>query len=263
MGAVYTNTENAIRCSDNIAGIPGRRGDRGDRGITGNNWVYLATSPHSEFVLQGAVDQQGNSFPTNVGGTWPSSNDKWLNYITGDWFIYDGANWVQQPSNFTGPKGPDNIARTDVSFSKYKDTRGFTMTTYNEDVLIGYVIFPGKTLAGTINSVKILTQCNTAGKNLKVTLKLVNVNATDDTGDDIIVASTLATHTLNGDGGDSSWDINNLSIITANVPDEEELLAVYGRMIEAGSGDIQQKGIRVQSASTLYRYVNVAHLMIT
>ena len=70
MGSVYTNTNNAVSCS-NIDGKPGPRGPRGDRGITGNNWVYVPFDPTRGFQVTGK-DEQGNSLPSNTGAIFPS-----------------------------------------------------------------------------------------------------------------------------------------------------------------------------------------------
>jgi len=255
MGSVYTNTNNAVSCS-NIDGKPGPRGPRGDRGITGNNWVYVPFDPTRGFQVTGK-DEQGNSLPSNTGAIFPSKYDKWLNSLTGVWFEWDGSSWIEQPLPKIGPKGPDGIIRTDISFGRNYDTRGFTVATLNKDISVGHLIFPGTTLAGAMTSVKVLTQCNSEGKNLKVRITLLNINQSDSTTDDIIVAQTPGSHFVNGNGGDSSWKISDLTIIPANVPVTEEILLVTARIVDSSGGGGEG------TKTTLNRYVNISHLMIT
>tara|TARA_R110002126_G_scaffold127296_1_gene269490 strand:- start:6435 stop:7208 length:774 start_codon:yes stop_codon:yes gene_type:complete len=257
MGSVYTNTNNAVSCSTSDGKL-GPLGPRGDRGITGNNWVYLPYDPSKGFELF-ATDEQGNSLPSNTGAIFPSKFDTWLNSITGVWFEWDGIDWIKQPLPKFGPKGPDGIIRTDISFGRNADTRGFTISQVEKDFTVGHVIFPGTSLAGPMTSVKILTQSNTENSNLKVRISLVNINQSNILSDDIVVAQTIATHYLNGNGGDSSWKISDLVIVPANVPTTEEILAVVVRLVEPSSGGDGTSGKK----TTLTRYVNVSHLTIT
>jgi hypothetical protein len=260
MGAVYTNNENAIRCTDNIAGIQGRPGFAGPPGPGGNNWAYMPVGPSAK--INNAFDENGDLLPTVPGERWPIQGDSWLNYRTGEWYIYQDVDpspfWELQPTLLQGPKGADDYMTTEVSFNKFNDTTGFAVDRFDEEVVVGHLIFPGTILAGKpISSVQVLVHINSGGDNIRADFRLSSMGllATDPV-DDVLVAQVDPI--LNGNGGTTSWQIIDLNVLPANVPAFEEVLQLTLRLRTYSAEPVE----RSINPKALHTYVKVAHLSI-
>jgi hypothetical protein len=235
MGSLYTNTDNAIRLSANIIGLPGPTGYLGPVGPRGPGWAWMDRDPTEDFAYRQAVplspvvDKFGVPFPTD--STYPVTGNKWVNYVTGDWFEYDSVTetWGTVQGNILGAKGSDNYLKTEVSFNSNVDTKGFKVNKVNKSKLIGHLIYPGSSVSGPINNVQVLVQSSSDSKNFRASIYLVNVGQITGVNDDIVVASSNFT-SLSGKGDDTSWKILNLNVSQNAVPQQPSVFALFVRL---------------------------------
>ena len=232
MGALYTNTTNAIRFSERITGPKGKPGFIGPTGPKGNKAVYLPYDPttpeYATGIANGSIipkDSDGNKFPTTVGGTWPNTGDKFINSLTGAVYAWNGTKWVANGTNVKGIRGLGNFVKSEVSFNGIFDNQGFTVSAQNQKTLVGHIIYPGKAVSGPINNVQVLVQTSSGGNNLIATVYLVNLGNLDAGIDDIVVAQSSAY--LNGKGDDTSWSLLNLTVYPDNVPSTQEIFGLF------------------------------------
>jgi len=263
MGAIYTNTDNAIRCTGNIAGKIGKKGYSGKLGPTGNPTAWMAgdisndtptvTSITNQLIngILSPVDKDGNTLPlasTVPGlipvGVWPVLGDYYVDSDNGNLYkktsgtdgVVNANDWTYQ-ENVNGQKGPDNFLKTEVSFNGEESLLGYSVNKYDKKTLCGHLIWPGKDLSGDINSVKVLINCNTEGINIRATVYLVNLGVIVSGSDDILIASS-AGNLVSGRGDDASWRILDLNVNNSVVPNSQALFGVFVLLRPSRQGEI-------------------------
>jgi len=239
MGEVYTCTDNAKSISNDTIGMAGDQGFTGPNGPTGNPWAVGIVHPSTltSFVGKNYVLNSADvPFPST--GNVLQTGDRYLNSLTGEWFIYSSTlgNWVAQSTNLKGNQGPPNYAVTEVSFTKNIAT-GWTVSTVYDKQLVGHVIWPGSNVAGAISSVKVALSTNTQTASTDVILHLVNLGPAIGDIDDIVVAAK--TETVSGDGSLGSMQIVDLNIIPANVPANPEMFGLFVTLSMTGPHERQ------------------------
>lgn len=273
MGALYTDTYNAIRWSERIVGLTGKPGFRGITGPRGNRAVYLPYDPTSSTyavgIANGSIipkDVTGAGFPSTLGGSWPNVGDKFINSLTGVVYYWNSSGvWVLSTSpSVKGNRGPGNYVKSEVSFNSEEDNQGFIVDIPNAKTLVGHIIYPGKSVAGNMNKVQVLVQASSDSKQMNATAYLVNLGTLVAGNDDIVIARS--TTNISGKGDNTSWFILDLAINNNNVPNTQEVLGLF---IFLSADKVQQKAhienlkrIYSPEAASLYT-TNMAQTEIT
>lgn len=243
MGAVYTNTDNAIKVTGLISGNDGPQGYPGKNGATGNAAVWSDQDPTTAFTQVGLIsgrlipyDKDGNRIPTanttdpyTVQPTWPNLGDLWIRSNNGDVYTCQEQGNVRSfaySHNIRGAKGSDNFLKTEVSFNGEDTTLGYPIGYSTDRQLVGHFIFPGKDVCGSINNIRVLINANTDGAEIRGDIFLVNMGETDLNVDDIVVGSTLNT-SITGRGDNKSWQIIELTIDNNAVPRGETIFGLF------------------------------------
>lgn len=262
MGEVYTCTNNALSITKNTIGIPGKKGFQGPTGPSGNPWAVGTTNPNllTSYSGEPVVTQVpliGTIFvptPFPKPGNSIITGDKFLNKVTGEWYIYDstlddGFKWVLQSTNLKGNPGPPNYVTTDISFTK-KDpapqaglfSSGWSVDVPYDRQLIGHLIWPGSSISGNFTTAQVSFTTKTGAQAVDIRFDLVNLGiSAGPTIDDIVVASKLVSSS--GNGSYNSMRIVDLNILTDNIPTTPE---VFGLFVHLSNTEIQERVILEQ-----------------